>query len=169
MIRSVVTCVLFLLISCVSNKEDNQNAVVYLSNYSFDKFDKSFMEVLIDDKLVLSDSVNNRYLSFYWQDSTLKVPERDFNLKIKVNSNGFELAKDTTISYRDSLNVFVTFNFEPYYKRYTHPDIYNYFVGETTRFKEIADSLYSVKALPNAEEYLNDTIPLKSSIKISIK
>ena len=167
MIRSVVTCALFLLISCVQEKK--QNAVVYLSNYSFDKFDKAFMEVLIDDKLVLSDSVNNRYLSFYWQDSTVTVPEGDFNLKVKVNSHGYELVKDTTVSYHDSLKMFVTFKFEPYYKRYTHPDIYKHFEGETSRFKEIADSLYSIKALSNAEEYLNDTIPLKSSIEISIK
>jgi hypothetical protein len=65
--------------------------------------------------------------------------------------------------------MFVTFKFEPYYKRYSNPDIYKHFEGETSRFKEIADSLYSVKALPNAEKYLNDTIPLKSSIKIIIK
>lgn len=155
------------MISCV--RERKQNAVVYLSNYSFDKFDKSFMEVLVDDKLVLSDSVNNRYLSFYWQDSAVTVPRGEFNLKVKVNSHGHELVKDTTVSYHDSLKMFVSFRFEPYYKRYTHPDIYNYFEGETTRFKQIADSLYSINALSNAEEYLNDTIPLKSSIRISIK
>lgn len=130
MIRGVVTCAFVLMISCVQEKK--QNAVVYLSNYSFDKFDKSFMEVLVDDKLVLSDSVNNRYLSFYWQDSTVTVPNGEFNLKVKVNSYGYELVKDTTVSYHDSLKVFVTFRFEPYYKRYNHPDIYNYFEGETT-------------------------------------
>jgi hypothetical protein len=127
------------------------------------------MEVLIDGNLVLSDSVNNRYLSFYWQDSTVKVPERDFNFKVKVKSNGYELEKDTTVLYQDSLKVFVTFNFEPYHKRYNNPEIYKFFEGETSRLKEIADSLYSIKALSNAAEYLNDTIPLKSSIEISIK
>jgi hypothetical protein len=167
--RSLVTCALLVLIGCVPKKEEKTNAVVYLSNYSFHKFDKAFMEVLIDDKPVLSDSVNNRYLSFYWQDSTVKVPERDFNLKVKVSSNGAEVTKDTTVSYHDSLKLFVTFSFEPYYKRYTNPEIYKHFEGETSRLKEIADSLYAVKALPDAEEYLNDTIPLKSSIEISIK
>lgn len=162
-----MTCAFVLMISCVQEKK--QNAVVYLSNYSFDKFDKSFMEVLVDDKLLLSDSVNNRYLSFYWQDSAVTVPRGEFNLKVKVNSHGHELVKDTTVSYHDSLKMFVSFRFEPYYKRYNHPDIYNYFEGETTRFKQIADSLYSIKALSNAEEYLNDTIPLESSIRISIK
>lgn len=169
MIRSVLTCVLFLLISCVPDKEDKQNAVVYLSNYSFYKFDKAFMEVLIDGKLVLSDSVNNRYLSFYWQDSAVKVPERDFNFRVKVNSNGYELEKDTTVLYHDSLEVFVTFNFEPYYKRYDHPEIYKHFEGETSRFKEIADSLYRNNILSNADEYLNDTIPLPRNIRISFQ
>jgi len=97
------------------------------------------------------------------------VYDADFNLKVKVNSHGYELIKDTTASYHDSLKMFVTFRFEPYYRRYTHPDIYKYFEGETSRFKQIADSLYSIKALPNAEGYLNDTIPLASSIIVSIK
>lgn len=127
------------------------------------------MEVLIDGNLVLSDSVNNRYLSFYWQDSTVSVPERDFNFKVKVKSNGYELEKDTAILYRDGLKIFVTFNFEPFYKRYDNPEIYKFLVGETSRLKEIADSLYSINALSNAADYLNDTIPLKRSIEISIK
>src|SRR5687768_13158449 len=94
MIRNVIAFVLFLLIGCLP-KEEKANAVLYLSNYSFDKFDRAFMEVLIDKKLVLSDSVNNRYLSFYWQDSTVAVPKGDFNLRVKVNSHGYELVKDT--------------------------------------------------------------------------
>jgi len=67
------------------------------------------------------------------------------------------------------LKVFVTFKFEPYYKRYNNPEIYSFFEGETSRLREIADSLYSIKALTNAEEYLNDTIPLQSSIRINVK
>lgn len=158
------------LIALVSTACEKKEAVrVYLSNHSVDEFDKSEFKVFVDNKLVLTDSVKNRYLSFHWKDSTIQVPQGDFNLRVVVNSNNQSLEKDTTVLYRDSLQVFVTFNFSPRFKRYTNPEIYKYLPTETSRFKQIADSLYANNIFGNASPYLNDTIPTKRNIEIDIK
>jgi hypothetical protein len=144
-------------------------AKVLLSNHSLDAFDKSLFKIFVNNNLVLSDSVKNRYISFHWKDSTIEIPRSEFKFKVVVNSNGYEIERETTILYKDSLKEFVTFNFSPYYKRYRNPEIYKYLPEETARLKEIADSLYANNVLANAREYLNDTIPLPRNIEISFQ
>jgi|SRR5688572_21906046 len=169
MTRNTVIFLFFLFVSCNEEKRFTGNPTLYLTNHSFDEFDKAFFKVFANDELILSDSVRNRYLSFHWKDSMVNVPDSDFKLKVLINSNGFEVEKDTLVSYKDNLRIFVTFDFYPKYKRYTNPEIFKHFSGETTRLTEIADSLYSIKALSNANEFLNDTIPLKSSLLVNFK
>jgi hypothetical protein len=166
MSRLAIFSLIIIVMGCGSQ---DSPATIYLSNHSLNNFDKSLFKVYVDDDLVLTDSVENQYLSFNWRDSVLAVPKKDFKLRVVVNSNGYELMKDTTVSYTDSLKVFVTFNFTPYFKRYRNPEIYKYLPSETARLKEIADSLYANNVLPNAREYLNDTIPLAKNIEIVIK
>jgi hypothetical protein len=164
--RIVIILIGLVIIGC--NRE-NSTAKVFLTNHSLDNFDKAFFKVYVNDNLALSDTVKNHYLSFHWKDSIITVPKSNFKFRVVVNSNGYELAKDTMVSYRDSLKVFVTFSFSPYFKRYRNPEIYKYLPSETARLKEIADSLYANSVLTNASEYLNDTIPLPQNIEINIK
>jgi hypothetical protein len=149
--------------------KDQGTARIYLSNHSLAEFDKSEFKVFVDDQLILNDSVKNRYLSFHWKDSTIQVPKSEFNMRVVVSSNNLNVEKDTTVLYRDSLQIFVTFNFSPRFKRYRNPEIYKHLPAETSRFKEISDSLYANNLLSNASEYLNDTIPTPRNIEIDIK
>jgi hypothetical protein len=165
--RIVIILLGLIMLGC--GRKDRPMATVFLSNHSRNRFDKSFFEVFINDDLVLADSVKNRYLSFHWKDSAVVVPGDDFKLRVIVNSNGYTLEKDTTVCYTDGLKVFIVFNFSPYFKRYHNPEIYKYLPHETARLKEIADSLYANDVLSNANEYLNDTVPLRKNIAIEIK
>ncbi len=126
---------------------------VFLSNHALDSFDKSFVEVFVNEKLSVSESAPNRHLSFHWKESIVQLPNRDFKLTVVVHSNGYTIRKDTIVT-GDSL--FVLFDFVPYHKRYHNPEIFKYLPSETARLKEIADSLYANNVLANAREYLND-------------
>lgn len=165
--RSQIILMFLLVVGCSGS--DRSTARIYLSNHALQDFDKSMFNVLVDDKLIYSDSINNKYLSFHWRDSLIGVPKNDFKLTVDVTTNGYQLKRDTVVSYSDSLEFFITFNFKPYYKRYRNPEIYKYLPSETARLKEIADSLYSNGILSNASRYLNDTIPTKDNIEIVVK
>lgn len=161
--------ILFILLNIGCNKKEQKQSKMFLLNISFENFDRSLFKVWLNDKLILTDSVKNHFISsFPWNQHQVLFPKDDFKLRIVVNSNGYEVERDTIISSsKDSLKIFVTFNFSPYYKRYRNPEIYKYLPPETARLKEIADSLYENNVLTNAEEYLNDTIPLRKNIQIS--
>lgn len=162
----IIVAFILIVISC---KPSQREATLFLSNGSQNHFDNSLFKVFINDELILDDSVKNQYISSHWQETKVRIPTRDFDLRIAVSGDGFSLEKDTVVKSSDSLKLFVRFNFSPYYKRYHNPEIYKYLPQETTRFKEIADSLYAKNALPNASEYLNDTIPLRQHLEISIQ
>jgi len=162
-----ILIVVIALICC--DRKTNSTAQVFLSNHSFEVFDESLFKVFANDELILMDSVKNQYLSFHWRDSVVRVPKNDFKLRVIINSNGYEVERDTIVSYSDSLRIFITFNFSPNRKRYRNSEIYKYLPRETSRLKEIADSLYANNVLKNASEYLNDTIPLRNSIDISVQ
>jgi hypothetical protein len=148
---------------------DNSQATIYLSNHSLNEFDRSLFKVFVNERLIINDSIFNKYLSFQWKDSVVSVPKGDFRLRIIVNSNGYELLKDTLVSGSDSLKVFVTFGFTPYLKRYRNPELLQYLPNGSARLKKIADSLYARGTLSNADEYLNDSIPMPKDIEILIK
>ena len=164
-----IIVIVLLVLTLASCNKDRSTAKVFLANHALDSFDESIFEVFVNNKLILSDSVKNHYLSFHWNDSTIEIPRDEFNFRVIVRTNGYDLEKDTTVAYSDSLKLFVTFDFSPRFKRYRNPEIYKYLPSETSRFKEIADSLYVNNVLTNASEYLNDTIPLPQNIKIDIK
>jgi hypothetical protein len=168
--KSTALILAILIITGCNEKKQRQDNF-FLLNISFENFDKSLFKVWMNDKLILTDSVENHFIStFPWNEHKVIFPKDDFKLRIVAISNGYEIERDTIISpSSDSLKVFVTFNFSPFYKRYRNPDIYKYMPKETARLKEIADSLYANNVLPNASEYLNDTIPLRKSIEILIK
>jgi hypothetical protein len=160
--------ILTVLIIIGCGEKEQKHSKLFLLNVSFENFDKSVFKVWMNDKLVLTDSVKNHFISsFPWNEHEVIFPKDDFRLRIAVNSNGYEIERDTVISpSSDTLKVFVTFNFSPFYKRYSNPQIYKYLPDGTARLKDIADSLYANKALTNATEYLNDTIPLPENIQI---
>jgi hypothetical protein len=168
MIRKILVAVIvFITVGC--NQRDKGDAMIFLSNISLDSFEESSFRVFVNDELILTDSIKNKYVSSHWKESKIKVPKDNFNFRVIISGEGYELEKDTTVSYSDSLKLFIRFNFYPHYKRYRNPDIYRYLPPETTRLKEIADSLYAKDVLLNANEYLNDTIPLKKNMEISIQ
>jgi hypothetical protein len=151
------------------NVERESHGTLYLSNISQNYFDSATFNIFIDDKLVTSDTIKNKYISSYWEEKQIPIPNRNFNFKVSVTGKGFTVKKDTTVRGRDSLSLFVRFNFYPYYKRYHNPEIFKHLTGETTRLKAIADSLYENNLLSNAAEYLNDTIPSTKNIEIVVK
>jgi hypothetical protein len=163
--KFVFISIIAVLTCCFPEKE--KEAILFLSNVSLDHFDQSSFKVFINNELVFSDSVENQYVSSHWRESRISVPTKVFNLKVLVSGDGYEIERDTSVRFCDSL--FIRFNFYPFYKRYRNPDIYRYLPKETTRFREIADSLYVNNMLSNSKEYLNDTIPLRKSIEISFK
>ncbi len=166
-VRVVIVILSCVLINC-GNKTDPVTEI-FLANQSSDKFDLALFEIWVNNKLVLKDSVRNSYLSFDWNDSTINTPKSAFDFKVVVKGNGYMLERDTALVYHNNLKIFITFDFLPYYKRYRNPEIYKHFSGETTRIKEIADSLYENKLLNNASEYLNDTIPSRTNLRITIQ
>lgn len=163
---TLATLVLMIMGCGVRNERE---AVLFTSNVSQKQFDRSLFNVFVNNQLILSDSVNNQYLSSHWKEAKIKIPADDFELRVAVIGEGFRLEKDTVVGSADSMKLFVRFNFSPYYKRYKNPEIYRYLPSETTRFKEIADSLYAGKVLLNSSEYLNDTFPLQQHLEISIE
>lgn len=167
MIRKILVAVMLVAVGC--NQQDKGDVTIFLSNISLDTFDKSNFKVFVNDELVLTDSIKNQYVSSHWKENTIKVPKNNFKVRVIITGKGYELERDTTVSYGDSLRLFIRFNFYPYYKRYRNPDIYRYLPRETARLKEIADSLYAGNVLPNAKDYLNDTIPLRKNIEITIQ
>jgi len=167
MVRKILAAVMLVTVGC--SQLDKGDASIFLSNISLDAFDKSSFRIFVNEELILTDSVKNQYVSSHWKESKIKVHKDSFNVRVIITGKGYELERDTTVSYSDSLKLFIRFNFYPYYKRYRNPDIYRYLPQETTRLKEIADSLYAKNVLPNAKEYLNDTIPLRKNIEIIIQ
>lgn len=166
-ITRILLVSLLALLGCRS--EQPPTATVFLTNQSRYQFDKSEFEVFINDALVLRDSVPNHYLSFHWADSAIAVARPQFLFRVAVHSNGYTLEKDTAITYQENMKIFVTFAFSPYYKRYRNPRIYENFPAETSRFKEVVDSLYAHGLVRNAAEYLNDTIPLPQHLSLTVK
>ena len=142
---------------------------LYLSNHGMGDYENLYFVVTLDEKQVFGDSVKNQYLSFHWLEKDLSVKRGDHNLQVVVSNDDFKLEKDTLISVLDSVKVFVKLNFQPYHKRYRNPDLYTFFEGKIENFKEQADSLYTNGLVPNAADYLNDTIPLPENLSIVIK
>lgn len=167
--RNNLTLLLTGLLFFACNLEKESVGSLYLSNISQDYFDSAAFNVFIDDTLMLADTVRNKYVSFHWEEKRISIPKRKFKLRVSIIGKGFAVTRDTVIESMDSLKMFVRFNFYPHYKRYHNPEIFRRLHGETTRLKFIADSLYENNLLPNASEYLNDTIPLRKNIEIVIK
>lgn len=149
--------------------DDRANALLYVSNTSTEDFEKALFSVYINGKNVFNDTVDNEYLSFHWTEKEIVVPKDPFTLKTILIGENYSIQKDTLFDYKDSLQIFVRFNFSLYYKRYTNPEIYKHIEGEISNFKSLADTLYSNKLLSNPSEFLNDTLPLKSSLEMFVK
>lgn len=164
---------LFVFISFSYSVKNTKPVILYVTNHGAERFDNALITIDINNKRVFADSVKNQYLSFYWEKQNLSVSEDEFDLSTHVNVNGYDIWKDTTVSFngKDSVQIFVRFEFTPYYKRYTNPDIYSFIESEIDNytFTKMADSLYRIGALVNADKYLDDTIPLSNSLKMTIK
>lgn len=143
---------------------------LYVSNMAFDKFDSTLMTVSIDDRVVYEDTVTNKYLSFHWDEKAFDIPSNSFRVTVNIVGQDFNIKKDTTLQPgNDRHQMFITFNFYPYHKRYNNPEIYSHVKTGTFDLKKVADSLYENGILKDVGSYLNDTIPLSSDIDIVFK
>jgi hypothetical protein len=165
--RFLVFLIIFFLVSC--GEKNESKAILYVSNHSTDNFEKAFFKVYVNGDIVFRDTLQNERLSFHWTEKEILVPKERFELKAIVSGEDYRLERDTIIGYDDSLQVFVRFNFSPFYKRYNNPEIYKYIDGGVNDFQSFADSLYANDILDNANEYLNDTVPNASSLEIFVK
>ena len=157
----------YLTISC---KTGDNKGELYLSNISLDKFDRAIIKVTVDNELVYNDTVTNKYISHHWEQKAFSIPIDSFRLTVSVNGLGFTVNKDTLLhADNDFKQMFIRFNFYPYYKRYKNPEIYSHLKTGTFDFKKIADSLYRNDILTNSDDFLNDTIPLPTNIEIVFK
>ncbi len=158
---------IFSLAAC--GKKKKEDTILYVSNHSTDHFERALFEVYVNDNVVFEDIVENERLSFHWIERGITVPRSKFKIKAIVRGEGFRIERDTIIGNNDSLQIFVRFNFSPFYKRYDNPEIYKYIKGDVNDIQHFADSLYANDILDNASEYLNDTVPDSSSLEIFVK
>lgn len=167
MIRSLFLVLLIGLLCCKSRPEDG---ILYVSNYGIDKFDSALITVRLDQKIIFSEMVTNKNLSFHWDEKSFSIPSDSFRLSVNVMGQGFAVKKDTLLKPgNDRTQMFVKFYFSPYQKRYLNPNIYPHMDGVIFDFKKFADSLYRNEVVENAEYYLNDTLPISENIEITFK
>ena len=159
-----------LLLGTVCCEPDHKDGSLYISSHALDKFDSAVVTVIINDKVIYDKTVTNKYLSFHWDQKSFHIPLDSFRVTVNVSGQGFAVKKDTTFNAgEDRTQMFITFDFYPYYKRYHNHEIYSHVDTGTFDLKKVADSLYRNNILKNADSFLNDTIPLQSSIDIVFK
>lgn len=165
-----VTIMLLLFQLTIACKPKVDNGELYVSNHAFDKFDRALMTVTLDDSVIYKDTVTNKYLSFHWDKKSFVIPSDSFRVTVSLAGRDFLVKKDTAFYPGESRQqMFIEFNFYSYYKRYNNPEIYSHVDTGTFDLKKVADSLYENHILKNVDDYLNDTIPLPSDIKIVFK
>jgi hypothetical protein len=163
--RFLIFVALILGMTCCKREDDGGE--LYVSNHALDKFDSALMTVIVDDKIIYEEKVTNKYLSFHWDEKAFRIPSDSFRVSVNVSGQGFQVKKDTTFKPGDDrTQMFITFNFYPYHKRYHNPEIYSHVDTGTFDLKKVADSLYRNGVLENADFYLNDTLPLPTNIEI---
>jgi hypothetical protein len=166
--KSLVSIHLLLLAVCC--RPVDNGGELYVTNHAFAKFDSALMSVTIDGSIVYEDTVTNKYLSHHWDQKSFPIPSDSFRVTVNISGEDFNIKKDTTLQPGgDRHQIFITFEFYPYYKRYNNPEIYSHVDTGTFDLKKVADSLYSNGILKNADSYLNDTIPLSTDIGIVFK
>jgi hypothetical protein len=159
-----------LILGTACSKTEHNGGELYVSNHSLDKFDSALVIVTVDDKVIYEDTLTNKYLSFHWDQRSFSIPSDSFRVNVNVSGLIFNVKKDTTLQPgNDRQQIFITFNFRPYHKRYNNPEIYLHLDTGSFDLKKVADSLYNNGILKNADNYLNDTIPLPVNIEIVFK
>lgn len=161
--------ILLMFIIASSCSIDHGNLKIYVSNRGIEQNEKLLFDVIIDDSSFFSDTVENAYLSHYWEESNFSIVKGEHSLKFRVSGESFRIEKDTIINLLDSTSLFMEFSFYQKRKRYNNPELYRFFEGKIENFKRQADSLYANELVPNATDYLNDTIPLPEHLSIVIK
>ncbi|WP_305983548.1 hypothetical protein [Roseivirga thermotolerans] len=142
-----------------------ETVTLYLSNESLYDYDKAFVKVRVDGELLVSDSLNNQYISSHWEEYQLKIPVRETLIEVEINSNNQQIKKDTVFTPSKVSSIFGTFSFDPLESKYNNDEIYKYLEpGRTVNFTVFADSLYSAGVL-----VLKDTLPDKSHITLLLK
>jgi hypothetical protein len=158
-----------LLAACCCSSVD-KTGELFVTNHAIDKFDIVLMTVTIGDIIVYKDTVTNKYLSHHWDKKSFLIPSDSFRVSVNILGQRFNIRKDTVLQPGgDRKQMFITFSFYPYYKRYYNPEIYSHVDTGMFDVKKVADSLYNNKILKNADSYLNDTIPLPADIGILFK
>ena len=150
------------LLSC---GERTKEITVYLSNKSLHDYDKAFVTVNLDGKQLISEPLNNQYLSGHWDEYQIQVPVGKTRFEIVVSSDKYEIKLDTFLIFSEGNSVFGTFAFNPLERKYNNDRIYEYIKpNKKVNFKDFADSLYSVGLL-----VLQDTLPDTSHLSVIVK
>lgn len=159
-----MTSIMLLTIGCNANDKEMVERKVYLTNHSIEEHDSVYYKIFIDGEPVIEAPYKNQYLSYHWDDFTIKAPTDTFQLRISVSGLNYQIEKDTTIKFEGDESLFIRYYFTPSPDKYMNPEIYRRWDGKTD-LNTFADSLYSHNLLDKS--YLLNTIPSEEHIFIN--